>query len=100
MNSTATRLSAIRVARPITREPPLTSSDIVEIASKPRKDSTAIDSAPNTSDGENSAGLKNGVVDQWAPPAPPLMPITASTTNAASTSSCAYKKILLAAAVV
>jgi hypothetical protein len=45
MNRTATMHSAIIVACPTIRVPPFVSSASVEIASKPRNESTATDSA-------------------------------------------------------
>ena len=57
MNSTPASSSAATIARPIGRADSLFSSASVEMPSKPRNDSTAIDTAPNTSDQENVPAL-------------------------------------------
>src|ERR1700755_2077778 len=100
MNSTATMHSDTTVARPTTAEPPCTSSDWVEIASNPRNDSTATDSAANTRLAENCLPLKNAVADQCAPPVPLLIAITADTMNTTSTISSPIRNSRLAHAVV
>src|SRR5262249_53777601 len=72
----------------------------VEMASNPRNDRTATDSAANTRLGENTALLKNGVADQCAPPAPLLIATTAVTMKMASTISSPARSTRLAHAVV
>ena len=57
MKSSAQTMSESTVARPTSFGPPTTSSDKVEIASKPRKLNTASDSAPKIKDGVRTAGL-------------------------------------------
>ena len=57
MNRTPARSSAATMARPIWLADSLFSSASIEMPSKPRKDSTAIDTAPNTRDQEKVSAL-------------------------------------------
>ena len=54
MNRTPASSSAATIARPIASADSLFSSASVEMPSNPRNDSTAIDTAPKTSDQENA----------------------------------------------
>ena len=85
MNRPAASTSAIIVACPTTRAPPLVSSASVEMASKPRKDSTATDSALKMMLARNTLGSKKGRRLQCDPLTPRLTAIAPRTTKTAST---------------
>ena len=57
MNSVPAMASPTIIARPIRRAPSRFSSASVEMPSKPRNESTAIETALNTSPTENVSGL-------------------------------------------
>ena len=57
MNSVPASSSAATIARPIWRAASRFSSASIEMPSKPRKDSTAMETAPKTSDQENVSAL-------------------------------------------
>src|SRR5450631_17015 len=84
MNKTPTNTSDNTVARPTASSLPQLSSASVEIPSKPRKDSTAIEVAPATVDIENTRGSYMGLNVRPPAPAPPYKPISPRTTNSAS----------------
>jgi hypothetical protein len=100
MNRPAASTSAIIVACPTTRAPPLVSSASVEMASKPRKDSTATDSALKMMLARNTLGSKKGRRLQCDPLTPRLTAIAPRTTKTASTMSSMTRKSRLARAVV
>ena len=97
--NSATSTSAQIIAMPAERRPPLASSESVAMPSKPRKHSTAIESAVPIRPGLNSAESKSGLVVNSAPLVPWTIAMTAITMKIATKTSSAARNSRLTIAV-
>jgi hypothetical protein len=98
-NRTPASSSAANIALPMDRADSRFSSASIEMPSKPRNDSTAIDTAPNTTGQENVALLYSGA--QLNPcPLPCARATTPTTRKISSTSSSPTNMTLFTRAVI
>ncbi len=99
MNRTPARPSAATMDLPSRRESSRLSSAIIEMPSKPRKDRTAIETAPKTSDQENVEESNSGLsAPAWA--LPWARTTTPTTMKIASTMSSPISMIFVMRAVI